>query len=169
MPFHHIRTAGFYSFSFFLHIYFIKFFYKNQKDKIKLDAYLITIKDSKTTIRTSLNIPFKICCVRLVNLAGALGVEPRLPPSEGYDGFRDRCATITLSPNMKLGERAIFLLLFRRVEERVGFEPTGAHHVCGFQDRCTQPLYDRVANVASLSARVDAAESSITSINTQLG
>ena len=32
----------------------------------------------------------------------ALGLEPRLPPSEGYNGFRARCSAIELRPNILL-------------------------------------------------------------------
>lgn len=29
-------------------------------------------------------------------MAAPLGFEPRLPPSEGYNGFRDRCSAVEL-------------------------------------------------------------------------
>lgn len=37
--------------------------------------------------------------VCVLKMAGALGFEPRLPPSEGYNGFRDRCSAVELCPN----------------------------------------------------------------------
>ena len=36
--------------------------------------------------------------VCVLKMAGALGFEPRLPPSEGYNGFRDRCSAVELCP-----------------------------------------------------------------------
>ena len=39
--------------------------------------------------------------VCVLKMAGALGFEPRLPPSEGYNGFRDRCSAIELCPDIR--------------------------------------------------------------------
>ena len=50
---------------------------------------------------------FSIFSIEKCMLAAPLGLEPRLPPSEGYNGFRDRCSAIELR-----GYRALRLIRY---------------------------------------------------------